>query len=90
MKNEIFKETPKPTLQIRVECYAGYKADQRPLRFYLGAKSYQVQEVLDQWYGPEDSYFKVKANDGNFYILRQHKKDQAALWTLESFRRAPP
>jgi hypothetical protein len=43
-----------------------------------------VEEVLDQWYGPEDSFFKVRTDDGNLYILRRNMS--ADEWTLESFR----
>ncbi len=71
-------------MQVRVECYAGYKAEQRPLRFYLRERPYEVEEVLDQWYGPEDTYFRVRAQDGNTYILRHSRAWDA--WTLESFR----
>jgi len=55
---------------LQVECYSGQKADERPLRFRLGDRDYLVEEVLDQWYGPEDTYFKIRADDGNLYILR--------------------
>jgi hypothetical protein len=75
-------------MQVRVECYAGYKAEQRPLRFYLREQRYEVEEVLDQWYGPEDTYFRVRANDGNLYILRQGRA--SSVWTLDSFRRSEP
>lgn len=73
-------------MRVRVECYAGYKADERPLRFYLGEHVYQVEEVLDQWYGPDHTYFRVRAQDGNIYILRRGHREQDE-WTLEAFRR---
>jgi hypothetical protein len=73
-------------MMVRVVCYAGYKADQRPLRFYLGAHEYLVEEIMDQWYGPADTFFKVKADDGNLYILR-HSAERDT-WHLESFRSA--
>jgi hypothetical protein len=69
---------------IKVECYAGYRADQRPLSFLLGEKSIQVVEVTDQWYSPNAIYFKALADDGNTYIL-QHDEDNDT-WTLEAFR----
>ncbi len=75
-------------MQVRVESYSGYKADQRPLCFYLRDRKYQVEEVLDQWYGPEDTYFRVRAEDGNIYILRHAHTGPRGSWTLESFRRA--
>jgi hypothetical protein len=74
-------------MRVRVECYAGSKADERPLVFYLGTRRYQVEEVLDQWYGPDDVYFRVRADDANLYILRHHYPTADDVWTLESFRR---
>jgi hypothetical protein len=68
---------------IRVEAYAGYKADERPLAFYLGESRYEVEEVLDRWYGSRASWFKVRASDGSTYILKLAHKDST--WTLESF-----
>lgn len=74
-------------MHLRVECYSGYKADERPLRFYLGDRRYEVQEVLDQWYAPSATYFRVKANDGGEYILRHNLQENEDAWMLESFRR---
>jgi hypothetical protein len=93
------------TLCVVVECYAGYKADERPLRFTLSGpgksdagreasdepahraapRTYEVKEVLDQWYGVGYQCFKVLADDGNLYILRHHHDED--VWTLDSFRR---
>ena len=72
-------------MQIRVDCYSGRKADERPVRFYLGEQLRYVDEVLDQWYGPDDTFFKVRADDGNLYILRKQSGSDG-IWTLESFR----
>jgi hypothetical protein len=73
--------------RVRVECYSGYKADERPLRFHYGAHSYVVVEITDRWYGPDAVYFRVKADDGNLYILRHSLNPLTDVWTLESFRR---
>lgn len=76
---------------LKVECHAGYRADERPLRFTpvaADARTFVVKEVLDQWYGVGYRCFKVRADDNNLYILR-HEEAQD-LWTLDSFRRAPP
>lgn len=73
-------------MKLRVECYAGRKADERPVRFELDGRDYAVEEVLDQWYGPESTFFKVRANDGNLYILRHQTYGEADEWSLESFR----
>jgi len=45
-----------------------------------------VEEILDQWYGRADSFFKVRADDHNVYILRQNQSMTERSWTLESFR----
>ena len=70
---------------IKVECYAGYKADQRPLRFTMGDQILEVSEVEDQWYSPTSRHFRVRASDGNVYILR-HDEEQDR-WSLDAFRR---
>jgi hypothetical protein len=73
-------------MQIRVECYSGRKGDERPVRFQVGERFHIVEEILDQWYGPGDSFFKVRADDGNLYILRRSHSASEGSWTLESFR----
>ncbi|HYP13820.1 MAG TPA: hypothetical protein VEQ63_07840 [Bryobacteraceae bacterium] len=71
---------------MRVQCYSGAKADERPVRFELDGREYMVDEIVDKWYGPEDTFFKVRADDNNMYILRH--SPAADVWSLESFRRA--
>jgi hypothetical protein len=71
-------------VKLRVECYSGSKADERPLWFHLVEQLRIVEEMLDQWYGPNDKFFKVRADDGNLYILR--RSSSMAEWNLESFR----
>jgi hypothetical protein len=69
-----------------VVCYSGYKGDERPVRFRLSGQDYFVEELLDQWYGPQEIVFKVRANDGNVYILRRRSSVPEGEWSLESFR----
>ena len=71
-------------MKVKVRSYEGYKASERPVEFALGEQIHSVQAVLDQWYEPDYTYFKVKASDGNVYILKHSSDDE---WTLESFRR---
>jgi hypothetical protein len=75
-------------MQLRVECRSEHKADERPVRFYLGEREHQIHEVLDQWYGPNDIFFKVLAEDGNVYILRHGTSVPGEDWELVSFRKA--
>ncbi len=62
---------------IKVECYAGAKADETPRRFDCKGQSIEVREVLDRWYQveskpewPRADYFKVLAADGTTYLLK--------------------
>jgi hypothetical protein len=68
----------------RVECYAGYKGEQCPRRFALGERQLEVEQVEDQWYSPSSQYFRVRASDGNIYILR-HDQEKGS-WSLEAYR----
>ncbi len=72
--------------EISVECYAGHRADERPLRFELRGRHYEVVELDDQWYSPEARYFRVRADDGNLYVLRHDERRD--VWTLDAFRAA--
>jgi hypothetical protein len=47
-----------------------------------------VDEVLDQWYGPEYAWYKVLADDGNLYILKRDTSEPGGRWDLVSFRKA--
>jgi hypothetical protein len=71
---------------MRVECYAGRRADERPLRFVLQGHEYAVNELDGQWYSPDATFFRVRAHDGNYYVLR-HDEGQDC-WTLDGFRAA--
>ena len=70
---------------MKVECYAGYKGEQYPLRFSLRDRELEVVQVEDQWYGPSEQYFKVRASDGNLYILC-HNEDNDS-WNLSAYRK---
>lgn len=74
-------------LKISVECYAGHKADERPIRFAIKDHTYEIQDIIDRWYDPQDTYFKVLADDGNHYILRHCHRGQEEYWALEAYRK---
>jgi hypothetical protein len=71
-------------MALQVQYYAGRSSDQGPVRFHLKDRDFIVEELLDQWYGPDDVFFKVRADDGNLYILRHNLPLDK--WSLESFR----
>jgi hypothetical protein len=71
-------------IAVDVECYAGYRGYQRPTKFVLREQVFLVKEIEDQWYSPSAMYFRVRADDGNLYVLRHDQAED--LWTLEGFR----
>ena len=69
---------------IEVESYSGYQADERPLRFVMRGRVYEVVEVEDRWYSPHATSFRVLASDANRYVLCHD--EGLDLWSLEAFR----
>lgn len=64
-------------IPIRVQCYAGAKADAPPRRFTSKARSIEIGEVLDRWHQveslpewPRADYFKVRGADRHEYLLK--------------------
>ena len=62
---------------IAVECYAGYKANERPVAFTFQGRRREIVEIVDRWYegglhgtDPEVCYFKVRTVEGNIFLLR--------------------
>ena len=72
-------------IDIHVECYAGSRADERPVRFRLADRMIDVDEVLDRWLAPDHRYFKVRAG-GDIYILRNDVASGS--WELTMFQRS--
>ena len=70
-------------MNLRVECYSGYRGEETPRRFSAGDRTVEVADVLDRWLAPEHRYFKVRGDDGHLYILRYAVS--AAHWELTLF-----
>jgi hypothetical protein len=71
---------------VRVECYPGDAGEETPQRFYVGARSVAISEIVDRWLAPDYRYFKVRGADGHTYLLRHDVT--AAHWALTQFRRS--
>lgn len=65
---------------IKVECYAGYRGEETPVRFYLGERCIEVSEVLDRWLAPSHRYFKLRGDDNGIYILRHSTSED--IWEM--------
>jgi hypothetical protein len=71
---------------VQVECYSGYRADERPLKLKFGARAMEIVAIEDRWYSPGATYFRVVAEDGDRYLLR-HEEAQD-VWSLSGYRAA--
>jgi len=69
---------------VRVECYSGFKGDERPTKLEIGEQMLDVAAVEDRWYSPGATYFRVLLANGERYVLR--REDAQDVWTLEAFR----
>ena len=70
-------------MKIKVESFADAKGKESPSRFTLGARTIEVESVVDRWYGEHACYFRVLGNDENSYILKGPLEDGS--WELVSF-----
>jgi hypothetical protein len=70
------------SLQIYVDAFSGYNANERPIRFHLDDETYGIASIEDRWQEPNAEYFKVRTADGKRYLLRydEHLDE----WTLQS------
>jgi hypothetical protein len=73
--------------RIEVESYSGYKLHESPSKFVYGGRRYTVREITDRWYeggikadAPVVNYFKVRADDGQHYLIRYDSYHDE--WTL--------
>ena len=73
-----------PEKTIHVECYAGVKVDERPVRVLFDGMSIDVTAVEDRWYSPGSTYFRVLLSSGEHYVLRRQEAQE--VWTIEAFR----
>ncbi|MGB7281287.1 MAG: hypothetical protein WBE13_03410 [Candidatus Acidiferrum sp.] len=71
---------------VRVECYSGHKAEERPVRIVFEEQTLDIAEVEDRWYSPGATYFRVLAENGDRYVLRH--EDAQDVWSLTAFRAA--
>src|SRR5215475_10533170 len=70
------------SLPIHVTAYSGYRANERPRDFTVDEDLHEIAAVLDQWYEPSATYFKVQSTEGKTYLLRYDEDNDE--WTLQS------
>ncbi len=55
-------------MRIQVDPHADLRA--APRNLYQGERRIDIIEIMDQWYGPDYRYVKVRGHDRSVYILR--------------------
>ncbi len=73
-------------MQIEVESDADDRGIEKPKRIRLDGRVVEIVETIDRWPGGDYSYFKVRGDDGNLYILRLNEARDR--WELTMFQRA--
>ena len=71
--------------KIHVECYSGYKADQEPIAVTVDGRRMSVLGHSDRWYDPTGTYFRVRLDDGNGYLIK-HDREEDAWWLVKVVR----
>jgi hypothetical protein len=74
-------------MKLEVNCYAGRKGDERPVHIRLDERTHIVEEVLGQWHGRDDAFYKVRVSDGTIYVLRQNTSSRVEAGTWCQFSR---
>jgi hypothetical protein len=73
-------------MRIRVEVHIDDRDRPLPRAIHFGSRRIDVAETLDQWYGPDYRYVKVRSCGGDTYILKFHETH--ADWELTMFTRS--
>ncbi len=70
-------------VEIEVQSYSGYRAEQRPQSLFIDGIIHEVAEILKAWVEPERRYFKVKTKDGMEFLI--HYDEVEHRWFLDEF-----
>jgi hypothetical protein len=70
------------SLEIFVDAYSGFRANERPRYFHVDEDFYEIASVEEQWRSPEGLFFRVRSTEGKRYLLRY--EEQTDRWTLQS------
>ncbi len=81
-----------PYETLAVECYSGYKSNERPVAFTFNERRRVITEIVDRWYEgslqpgrPQVNYFRVRTIEGNLFLLRYVSLfDAWSIWVEEA------
>jgi len=66
--------------RVAVESYAGFKADERPVRLKLGGETLPVVEVEDRWYSPGETFFRVRVEAATVMFWGTRRRRISGAW----------
>ncbi|MDP3013197.1 MAG: hypothetical protein Q8M92_03060 [Candidatus Subteraquimicrobiales bacterium] len=72
---------------VKVEAYAGCRAEEKPVAFIFKGERHVIKDILSRWYEEDVKsssrrhYFKVLADDGRIYALSHTEISDT--WVLE-------
>lgn len=75
---------PVDRMRLIVETRTAAPGEAEPVGFLLGDRRIAILEIVDRWPAPEQTYYKVLADDGALYILR--REAVSADWDMTFFR----
>lgn len=66
-------------VQIKVECFAGFRADEYPKYIHIDNNKLEICEIRDRWYqitgspeSPAANYFRVETTCGQEFIIKHN------------------
>jgi len=75
----------KQFMRVRVDYRSDSRGTRVPRCLHLDGRQIEILETIDQWYGPDYRYLKVRSHDGGLYILRfDESRDE---WGLILYQR---
>ncbi len=74
-------------MQVQVETYVDESGTEQLRQFRFDCRVIEVADNIDQWYGNEYRYVKVRGRDDGVYILRRN--EIRAEWELTMYQRPP-
>jgi hypothetical protein len=75
-----------PIIEIKVECYAGYRGEETPRSIRFQSRKIEIKKILDRWLDPDHRYFKIRGDDESIYIIRHDMNTW--IWELTFYREA--
>ena len=68
-------------MELKVECYAGYRGEEIPRRFTLDHEEIEISIILQRSRTPSHRIFKVLGSNGFVYLLSFHENNWQ--WEIE-------